>query len=185
MRTATVLTSLFVCATLSCIGPADAVEPAGAEVDDAATIAARAKVGTGPAAGFVADRRVKTSINEVGRLKNGVPVYSFKYLWDDRVRVGVLAQDLLEREDTKGAVLTHANGLLGVDYAMLGLRLATLAQWEKSGLSALKASYKSAADAKALQKISPVKRDLPVMLYNKRVTPVAHAVVAGADHGAD
>lgn len=168
MRTPTVLASLFLSATLFGSGHAHAADPARAEVDDAATIAARAKVGTGPAAGFVADRRIKTNVTEVGKLKNGIPVYSFKYMWDDRVRVGVLAQDLLERDDTKKAVLTHANGLLGVDYAALGLRLATFAQWEKSGIAALKADYKSAADAKALQKIPPVQRDLPVMIYNKR-----------------
>ncbi len=155
---------------------ADCVEPAscaipGAEVDDEATIAARAKSGTGPASGIAADRRIETTVFQVGRLANGINVYSFRYLWDDRVRVGVLAQELLQRDDTKAAVLTMPNGLLGVDYAALGLRLATLEQWQASGLAALKADYKP-SDAEA---VAPGQRDLPVVLHNtaKPIRPAA------------
>ncbi|MEQ1696115.1 MAG: tail fiber domain-containing protein [Hyphomicrobiaceae bacterium] len=134
---------------------------AGAEVDDAATIAARQKIGTGPAAGLASDRRVLSDVVEVGKLDNGIKVYSFKYLWEDKVRVGVIAQDLTERPDTKAAVLTLANGLLGVDYDALGLRMATEAQWKQAGVAALSVTFKPVVNRSA-------KLDEPVQLFNKR-----------------
>jgi hypothetical protein len=134
---------------------------AGAEVDDAATIKARAKVGTGPAAGLASDRRVATDIKDLGTLPNGLKIYAFKYLWDDTVRVGVMAQDLQTRPDTKRAVLTLANGLLGVDYKSLGLRMATEKEWLQHGPTALKATYQPQATRAA-------KLDEPVHLFNKR-----------------
>jgi hypothetical protein len=137
---------------------------AGAEIDDAVTAKARAAVGTGPATGLAADRRMQADLTEVGQLENGLKVYSFRYLWEDQVRVGVVAQDVLEKPETKNAVLTLANGLLGVDYAALGLRIATLQQWNDSGIAALKADYasKSARNAKL---------DEPVRLFNQRTQP--------------
>lgn len=134
---------------------------AGAEVDDAATIAARAKTGTGPDAGLASDRRVISDIALAGTLENGIKIYSFKYLWEDKVRVGVIAQDLLERPDTKAAVLTLSNGLLGVDYESLGLRMASEAQFKQAGLASVKADYKPVVTRSA-------KLDEPVRLFNKR-----------------
>lgn len=134
---------------------------AGAEVDDEATIQARKKVGSGPAAGLASDRRVKSDIIEVGTLPNGIKLYAFRFIWEEKIRVGVIAQDLLERPDTKGAVLQLANGLLGVDYAALGLRMATEAQWVSAGLASVRADYKP--ETKRLAKL-----DEPVALYNRR-----------------
>ena len=134
---------------------------AGAEVDDEATIAARKATGTGPAVGIASDRRVKSDITQVGTLENGIKIYSFKFLWEDQIRVGVIAQDLLERADSKGAVLTLSNGLLGVDYTSLGLRMATQKQWQTHGLASLKADYNEAQNRVA-------RLVEPVRLYNKR-----------------
>ena len=134
---------------------------AGAEVDDEATIKARLVTGTGPSSGVLADKRLASDVVEVGQLANGVKIYSFSFLFEDKVRVGVLAQDLAERADTRGAVLTMANGLLGVDYAALGLRMATQAQWKQSGLAALKADYKPQGKRSAAL-------DEPVKLTNGR-----------------
>jgi Chaperone of endosialidase len=133
----------------------------GAEVDDDATIKARAKTGTGPAVGFASDRRIKSDIKEIGTLPNGLKIFSFTFLWDDKVRVGVIAQDLLDRSDTKKAVLTLSNGLLGVDYGAIGLRMATEKQWLEHGASALKSDYKPAP-------VRSAKLDEPIKLYNKR-----------------
>lgn len=128
---------------------ADMCTVAGAEADDAATAALRLRVGTGPRAGYLADSRLETDATVVGTLANGVKIYSFKFVFDDTVRVGVVAQELLERADTRGAVLTMANGLYGVDYAALGLREATEAQWKQAGLQALNAGYRPGTRAKA------------------------------------
>lgn len=133
---------------------------AGAEVDDAATIKARAKVGTGPNAGLASDRRVATDIKDLGTLPNGLKIYAFKYLWDDTVRVGVMAQDLQARPESKRAVLKLANGLLGVDYASLGMRMATEKEWLQHGATSLKASYQPQSRRANL--------DEPVHLFNKR-----------------
>lgn len=122
---------------------------AGAETDDAVTAAARLKAGSGPRSGVLADSRLERDATLVATLANGIRIYSFKFLFDDKVRVGVVAQELLERADTRGAVLTMPNGLLGVDYAALGLREATVAQWEQAGLQALNASYRPASRALA------------------------------------
>jgi hypothetical protein len=73
----------------------------------------------------------------------------------------VIAQDLLERPDTKGAVLQLANGLLGVDYTSLGLRMATEAQWAAAGMASVRADYQPQIRRYA-------KRDEPVALFNKR-----------------
>lgn len=132
----------------------------GAEVDDAATIAARKKTGTGPAVGIASDLRLKSDIEHVGTLDNGIKIYSFKFLWDDKVRVGVIAQDLLARADTKGAVLTLSNGLLGVDYKALGLRMATEQQWIEAGPLALKADYRP-------KFVRSAKADEPIRLFNR------------------
>jgi hypothetical protein len=147
-------------ASYGCDGPA-ACTVAGAEVDDDVTIKARAKIGSGPPVGLASDRRVKTDIKQIGRLENGVKIYSFRFLWEDRVRVGVIAQDLLEKPETKKSVLTLANGLLGVDYAALGMRMASEAEWLAHGASAMKADYTPQAKRSA-------KLDEPVRLFNKR-----------------
>jgi hypothetical protein len=112
-----------------------------AEVDDAATVAARAKAGTGPPSGFVADRQLQSDLAVIGKLENGLNIYSFRYLWDDTVWVGLVADDLLARDDTKSAVLTLSNGIRGIDYGALGLRIATLTEWQRSGHSALRSDY--------------------------------------------
>lgn len=143
-----------------CAEPRDCVV-AGAETDDEATIQARKATGTGPAAGIASDRRIKTDLKVVGHLANGVKIYSFKYIWDDRVHVGLVAQDLAERPDTRDAVLTLSNGLLGVDYGRLGLRLATDEQWKMHGISALQAGYERPIARAA-------RDDGPVILYNRR-----------------
>lgn len=146
-------------ATIGCEQPQGCIVK-GAEVDDEATLNARQATGSGPASGLLADTRLASGVAEIGQLANGLKVYSFKFLFEDQVRVGLIAQDLLERPATRGAVLTMANGLYGVDYAALGLRMATLAQWQQSGTAALQADYKPQSRRSA-------KFDEPIKLYNR------------------
>lgn len=70
------------------------------------------------AATYFSDRRLKKDIKLVGRLKNGIPTYEFKYLWDTVPHVGVLAQDVIKI--LPKAVKTHPSGYLMVNYSMLG-----------------------------------------------------------------
>jgi hypothetical protein len=85
----------------------------------------------------VSDRRLKHSIHLLARLHSGMKIYAFKYLWSDVVYVGVMAQDLLKNPTWKDAVITKANGFYAVNYAMLGLKMTTLAQWKKDGIASI------------------------------------------------
>lgn len=97
----------------------------------------RAKVGK-PGDPEPSDARLKRDIHHVATREDGLRVYAFKYLWDDAVRVGVMAQDLLRNEAWRPCV-SDANGYYAVDYGRLGLRMTTLDEWEAKGLNALKA----------------------------------------------
>jgi len=85
------------------------------------------------------DKRLKRSIHLLARLNSGIKIYAFKYLWSDVVYVGVMAQDLLKNPTWKDAVITKANGFYAVNYAMLGLKMTTFAQWKKDGLESIDA----------------------------------------------
>ncbi len=141
-----------------CANPATCTIP-GAEIDDEATIKLRAKTGTGPKTGIISDRRMKHDLQPVGVLPDGLPVYAFQFAWETKVRVGLVAQDLAGRAETKAAVLTLPNGLLGIDYAMLGLRMATEREWIADGPAALVATYKPRPG------LEP--EEQPFVLYNK------------------
>ncbi len=62
------------------------------------------------------DRRIKKDINKVGVLSNGINVYTFKYIWDNRYHVGVMAQEVLK---ILPEAVTSLRGLLLVDYSKL------------------------------------------------------------------
>ena len=96
------------------------------------------------------DLRLKKDVVLLATLADGIKVYSFKYLWDDVVHVGVMAQDLLADPAHAHAVVSMANGYYAVDYAKLGLRMATLEEWEARGKAAL-LSRPVAAKAAAVQ----------------------------------
>ena len=70
---------------------------------------------------------LKRSIHLLASLHSGIKIYAFKYLWSDVVYVGVMAQDLLKNPTWKDAVITKDNGFYAVNYAMLGLKMTTLA----------------------------------------------------------
>ncbi|MEC9368957.1 MAG: peptidoglycan-binding protein [Pseudomonadota bacterium] len=86
----------------------------------------------------LSDRRVKRDIEQLAVLDDGTRIYAFRYLWDDTVHVGVMAQDLLSREDTRDAVITTDGGYYAVDYARLGLRMATYDEWKARGTAAVR-----------------------------------------------
>ncbi len=67
------------------------------------------------------DERLKTDIVRVGAAHNGLPLYHFRYIGDDTVREGVMAQDVLNH--TPSAVVMMESGFMGVDYGALGLSM--------------------------------------------------------------
>jgi hypothetical protein len=86
------------------------------------------------------DRRLKHDIRLLTQLASGVKVYSFKYNWSNKTYVGVMAQDLLKRVSTKGAVYIASNGFYVVDYAKLGLKMTTLDELNARGIFAMQAN---------------------------------------------
>ena len=87
---------------------------------------------------LLSDRRAKADIAEVDVLPGGIRLYAFRYRGDTAMRVGVIAQDLLADARYRSAV-HDVGGLYAVDYAALGLRMATLAEWRALGLAAVRA----------------------------------------------
>jgi hypothetical protein len=83
------------------------------------------------------DVRFKRDIRLLTILDNGLRLYSFRYIWSEQIFVGVMAQDLLKRGDTRDAVRADRNGYFKVDYARLGLRMAHFADWQRHGLKAV------------------------------------------------
>lgn len=86
-------------------------------------IAAAASGGNDTTAVAVSDARTKTDIQWVG-MKNNIPLYQYRYIGSPTRFEGVMAQDILNiRPD---AVVHWSNGMMGVDYAKLGLKLGVL-----------------------------------------------------------
>ncbi len=83
------------------------------------------------------DRRLKRDITHLKTLGSGIRLYSFKYLWDDAVHVGVMAQDILAMPGHKDAVHMDPSGFFSVDYGRLGLRMTTLAAWHEWDVAAV------------------------------------------------
>ena len=66
------------------------------------------------------DARLKTDITRVGTAENGLPLYHFRYVGQDQLWEGVMAQDVLSH--TPEAVV-DLGGYYGVNYDMLGLEM--------------------------------------------------------------
>jgi hypothetical protein len=84
-------------------------------------VVARGDLGAGALAS--SDARLKRDIRPVGMLSNGINLYAFRYWNDDRVFVGVLAQDLLQDARFRHAVREGEDGYYRVDLSALGLAI--------------------------------------------------------------
>jgi hypothetical protein len=71
--------------------------------------AIRAPVGT------FSDRRIKQNISKVGVLDNGLPVYSFQYIWGGPQQIGLMAQDV--EKVNPSAVVENDAGVKMVNYS--------------------------------------------------------------------
>jgi hypothetical protein len=79
-------------------------------------LAGTAVGGATKAAGNIwSDRRLKTDIEKVGELDNGLPVHSFRFKAGGPPVIGLIAQDVAKVKPE--AVATMPGGWLGVDYA--------------------------------------------------------------------
>ena len=64
-------------------------------------------------AAFLSDARLKRGIRRIGTLRNGLPLYRYRYAWGGRERVGVMAQDCL---NILPAAVVRVGDILAVDY---------------------------------------------------------------------
>ncbi|OOZ37018.1 hypothetical protein BOW52_10445 [Solemya elarraichensis gill symbiont] len=80
----------------------------------------------------VSDNRLKRDVEQIATLDNDLKLYSFKYLWDEKPYVGVMAQDLLEQSDYRDAVTIGDKGFYAVYYNKLGLKMITFNEWKKN-----------------------------------------------------
>lgn len=64
-------------------------------------------------AALMSDRRVKRDIRRIGTADNGLPLYSYSYIWGGPVQVGVMAQDV---EKINPAAVVDVGGIKAVDY---------------------------------------------------------------------
>ena len=79
----------------------------------------RGESGEGPV--IISDSRLKTHVRRSGETAEGLNLYSFRYVGEDREFRGVMAQELLADERHRGAVEVGADGYYRVHYARLGL----------------------------------------------------------------
>lgn len=63
------------------------------------------------------DRRLKENIVQIGTYDNGIPKYSFNYLWSDEPQIGAMADEV---ESILPSAIGNYMGYKTVDYSMLG-----------------------------------------------------------------
>jgi hypothetical protein len=90
------------------------------------------------------DRRLKRGVAPAGRLANGLNLYSYAYLGDNRRFTGLMAQEVLADPRFAEAVLTDEDGLMRVDYGRLGLAPPDFAAMAAAGERAM-AIYRASA----------------------------------------
>jgi len=73
----------------------------------------------GLGADVFSDARLKRDITRIGATAHGFGLYTYRYLWDDRLRVGVMAQEVIRSRPD--AVVTNPDGYYMVNYERLGL----------------------------------------------------------------
>jgi uncharacterized caspase-like protein len=81
------------------------------------------------------DIRLKEDIVPLGRTRDGLQIYRYRYIGDDTYYVGVMAQEVAER--LPDAVTRGKDGYLRVDYARLGLTFMTFEEWSRRNASAV------------------------------------------------
>ena len=86
--------------------------------EDAVALALN-KRGEGPV--IISDRRLKTHLKHAGETAEGLNLYRFRYIGEDREFRGVMAQELLADERHRRAVEVGADGYYRVHYDRLGL----------------------------------------------------------------
>jgi hypothetical protein len=96
-----------------------------------------------------AEQRIKSDIKELETLPNGLKLYSYKYRKDPNTYVGLLATDLAANEAFRHYVVDMGDGFYTINYPALKLHQATLEEYKRLGLAALKEKQKQTSSKAA------------------------------------
>lgn len=96
-----------------------------------------------------AEQRIKSDIKELVTLPNGLKLYSYKYRTDPNTYVGLLATDLAASEAFRHYVVDMGDGFYTINYPALKLHQATLEEYKRLGLAALKEKQKQTSSKAA------------------------------------
>ncbi|MDB4511911.1 tail fiber domain-containing protein [Arenicella sp.] len=93
----------------------------------------------------VSDQRLKTNIKELKETTQGFRLYQFNYKEssDQQTYVGIMAQDIIS--DHPNEVSIDQAGHYRVNYTMLGLKMATLEDWNELGIESVELDAKLAS----------------------------------------
>jgi hypothetical protein len=102
-----------------------------ASIEEGVALALNKRGGEGPP--VTSDRRLKGHVQHAGKTAEGLNLYSFRYVGEDREFRGVMAQELLADEHHRRAVEVGADGYYRVHYARLGLASLTSDEMRAAG----------------------------------------------------
>jgi hypothetical protein len=74
---------------------------------------------------ILSDRRMKYDVVQIGQLYDGLRVYRFKYVGDDTVHIGLMAQEV---EKVYPDAVTHVDGVKFVDYGKATFEAASMGE---------------------------------------------------------
>lgn len=96
----------------------------------ASDAAARAAANAASNIRVPSDARLKSDIVPLARTRNGFQLYRYRYIGDDTLYVGVMAQDIARQ--MPAAVSVASDGYLRVNYGLLGISFLTYSDWMRS-----------------------------------------------------
>lgn len=102
----------------------------GAASSAAANAAARAASNAASNIRVPSDIRLKADIVPLTRTRDGFQLYRYRYIGDDTLYVGVMAQDIARQ--VPAAVSVSDDGYLQVNYGLLGVAFLTYSDWVRS-----------------------------------------------------
>ncbi|MGB3446832.1 MAG: tail fiber domain-containing protein, partial [Xanthobacteraceae bacterium] len=96
----------------------------------AANAAARAASNAASNIRVPSDMRLKADIVPLTRTRDGFQLYRYRYIGDDTLYVGVMAQEIARQ--VPAAVSVSGDGYLQVNYGLLGVAFLTYSDWVRS-----------------------------------------------------
>jgi len=104
-----------------------AASNAASKAASSAASRAASSAASNAASRIPSDIRLKQHVHQLGVTERGLRLYRYRYIGDDTIYVGVMAQEVAQR--VPAAVSRGDDGYLQVDYRLLGLDFLTWRDW--------------------------------------------------------